>query len=68
MVTYDDWYAVTGSKLEDELLDWYSRCPSGWIYETLPAIAVVLSDEYESYISEIEDYQYECYKDSLMDI
>lgn len=68
MVTYDDWYDVTGSQLEAELLDWYSRCPSDWIYETLPEISDILNDEYESYVSEIEDHAYECYKDSMLDI
>lgn len=68
MVTYEDWYDIKGHKLESEILQWYCSCPSPWIDEHLPPLEDVLFDEYSSYCSDIEDYEYERYKDSLLDL
>lgn len=66
LLDYNDWYDRHGVNLENDLLDWYSRCPEPWMVDDLPIMEEYLNDKYEEYIGEYQDRAYDEYRDSLL--
>jgi hypothetical protein len=66
LLDYSDWYDSYGETLENELLDWYNRCPEPYMIDDLPILEDYLNDKYEEYIGEYGDRAYDEYKDDML--
>lgn len=66
LLDYNDWYDSYGATLEDELLDWFNRCPEPYMLDELPTVEDYIEYKYEQYISDYSDYAYESYRDEKL--